>query len=264
MADGIIPAYAGSTDLSVVYGSLDTDHPRVCGEHDTIFEEYGVTTGSSPRMRGARPLWRRRQGRGRIIPAYAGSTTAGPWTPGDDKDHPRVCGEHPLSRQDAGMWAGSSPRMRGAHLVGPGDLERHRIIPAYAGSTQHHSRLSGHHRIIPAYAGSTRRRWGSSPSIRDHPRVCGEHLGFGQDLTTAAGSSPRMRGAPGVAWGAGACTGIILAYAGSTAGRYQGGPDARNHPRVCGEHYTIHSFFFPLRGSSPRMRGAHLWQTRRV
>ena len=54
MRVGIIPAYAGSTDMKKI--------------SDEIKE------GSSPRMRGAR----RRDGRGaqdlRIIPAYAGST----------------------------------------------------------------------------------------------------------------------------------------------------------------------------------------------
>ena len=31
--DGIIPAYAGNTELVVVPSGTHGDHPRVCGEH---------------------------------------------------------------------------------------------------------------------------------------------------------------------------------------------------------------------------------------
>ena len=30
---GIIPAYAGNTDILLASFSFDLDHPRVCGEH---------------------------------------------------------------------------------------------------------------------------------------------------------------------------------------------------------------------------------------
>ena len=53
---GIIPADAGST--VVEWGPVrDTeDHPRGCGEHDINIDHGVAPLGSSPRMRGARPL----------------------------------------------------------------------------------------------------------------------------------------------------------------------------------------------------------------
>ena len=75
-ADGIIPAYAGSTPDETAIVANVWDHPRVCGEHRPSLMRFVITLGSSPRMRGApfdigSPLRRVR-----IIPAYAGSTSA--------------------------------------------------------------------------------------------------------------------------------------------------------------------------------------------
>ena len=48
-----------------------------------------------------------------IIPAYAGNTQAFVDDFGLNRDHPRVCGEHPVTTPDSDTVAGSSPRMRG-------------------------------------------------------------------------------------------------------------------------------------------------------
>ena len=91
---GIIPAYAGNTGRPVQDDEGHEDHPRVCGEHETIETRLPAGQGSSPRMRGtlierAEPLLDVG-----IIPAYAGNTQwrfecfLAHW------DHPRVCGEH--------------------------------------------------------------------------------------------------------------------------------------------------------------------------
>ncbi len=116
-SEGIIPAYAGST-----YGQAlcPRDHPRIRGEHHDI-PLLGVLA------RG-------------IIPAYAGSTTD------------VVCasveyeGSSPHTR--GARWTargrrpppGDHPRIRGEHdwpcLVRDQELG---IIPAYAGSTPHHT-----------------------------------------------------------------------------------------------------------------------------
>ena len=45
-------------------------------------------------MRGARDGISGAVSNGRIIPAYAGSTDNSHALSGDDRDHPRVCGEH--------------------------------------------------------------------------------------------------------------------------------------------------------------------------
>ena len=171
-----------------------------------------------------------------IIPAYAGSTAR--LGPGSRPagDHPRVCGEHLLQeRHERGDW-GSSPRMRGA-----------RRIPCLCRRTQG---------IIPAYAGSTPHTVSVQENARDHPRVCGEHYKRVKTPATAAGSSPRMRGAPCAGRARAPARRIIPAYAGSTAGSSKVRAGSRDHPRVCGEHAWRGRRTRPARGSSPRMRGA--------
>ena len=133
--------------------------------------------GSSPRRRGAPRQRELFQHPGRIIPAYAGSTSGGRTRVAPGQDHPRVCGEHSTSDTRQPPLTGSSPRMRGA----PG-LDRvlrlpAGIIPAYAGSTfrYHDIRSCRLNRIIPAYAGSTCWAPTVTTTSKDHPRVCGEH-----------------------------------------------------------------------------------------
>ncbi len=55
---------------------------------------------------------------GRFIPAYAGNTNKVFVCYHQDAVHPRVCGEHLVSRQQATNQSGSSPRMRGTHIYG--------------------------------------------------------------------------------------------------------------------------------------------------
>ena len=154
--------------------SFRRDHPRACGEHLHRWGIYGMSKGSSPRMRGTRgaaPPGRELQG---IIPAHAGnteSTSSGQYIP---RDHPRACGEHSGSSTVNTSVAGSSPRMRGTLRRRP---------PG--------SRCPG---IIPAHAGNTAGRIPMASILRDHPRACGEHLAGVVRILGEAGSSPRMRG----------------------------------------------------------------------
>ena len=172
--------------------------------------------GSSPRMRGAPVLPRRAGRRAGIIPAYAGSTVNSENQAGGFWDHPRVCGEHSLISCSSLLSSGSSPRMRGALCRGRSLSKRTGIIPAYTGSTN---------RVII-----------SMSSVRDHPRICGEHkLGY-PNTNRNTGSSPHMRGARLQAYRSGSVRGIIPAYAGSTRQAPCRCPPRRDHPRVCGEH----------------------------
>ena len=174
-----------------------------------------IVQGSSPRMRGTRVMQCDNRACGGIIPAYAGNTIQMRKAIFNNRDHPRVCGEHP--------W--------------------------YLTSTP-----SGW-RIIPAYAGNTPKRRSVAPRSRDHPRVCGEHDIAWCSLRRSAGSSPRMRGThcrqnlPNVR------KGIIPAYAGNTCCQCLGSLRVRDHPRVCGEHQSQSTRVTHLTGSSPRMRG---------
>ena len=172
--------------------------------------------GSSPRMRGAHVQGADHVHRRRIIPAYAGSTP--PTTPRCRplRDHPRVCGEHSRRPKRASRRPGSSPRMRGALI----DIKQ--------------SKLSCW--IIPAYAGSTPRSLGACSPMRDHPRVCGEHLPWLPRQPPRGGSSPRMRGALPLRVVERLRRRIIPAYAGSTPHASLTPFSAQDHPRVCGEH----------------------------
>ena len=151
------------------------------------------------------------------------------------RDHPRVCGEHVDVSVDIDNATGSSPRMRGT-------LFRGRIVNAEVG-------------IIPAYAGNTCRTRSPHPRRKDHPRVCGEHKITAGGASMEAGSSPRMRGTPSRFSIHHAADGIIPAYAGNTYARSIVTVIFRDHPRVCGEHWTGSTCATVRAGSSPRMRG---------
>ena len=150
-----------------------------------------------------------------IIPARAGSRSR--QKPGNcsSRDHPRACGEQPLTASFRSPRPGSSPRVRGAVVVDYPTFKRVEIIPARAGSS-------------PSEQRRTR-------AVRDHPRACGEQ--FAQHLaeTGQSGSSPRVRGAAAKRGRGVLFIGIIPARAGSSR-RWPCCPSsARDHPRACGE-----------------------------
>ena len=213
---GIIPAYAGSTSPAPAGQGPAPDHPRIRGEHCGRRAGRGPAGGSSPHTRGALCLHRRHRARGRIIPAYAGSTPErGPEQRGPP-DHPRIRGEHLLTCRLILELAGSSPHTRGARRRCRHSPHSAGIIPAYAGSTSWERR-----RRVPAW---------------DHPRIRGEHTPRRSARPPQEGSSPHTRGAPKGAWGGVCRAWIIPAYAGSTK--------------------PITSAPPPNSGSSPHTRGA--------
>ena len=151
----IIPADAGSTIERIIMTYEIKDHPRRCGEHFLPAHACSLSWGSSPQMRGARPVLPAAVVQPRIIPADAGSTFLGSRYGSRHEDHPRRCGEHCFPVPSALGLGGSSPQMRGA-------LDRQ--------SEFHHCR-----RIIPADAGSTLDQISVRFGNEDHPRRCGEH-----------------------------------------------------------------------------------------
>ena len=160
----------------------------------------------------------------------------------DTQDHPRACGEQPHLLVVGRVENGSSPRMRGA---GGGHVQRphqRRIIPAHAGS-----RVCLH-RLRHA-------RW-------DHPRACGEQGSFLMPSMQSSGSSPRMRGAAirnsrELTWQR-----IIPAHAGSSSPRGRLWCRPPDHPRACGEQGDVAYGDRSMSGSSPRMRGAGVADSR--
>ena len=232
---GIIPAYAGNTLPANCSRKSRKDHPRVCGEHPQDGGNPIALQGSSPRMRGTHRLETPCVQSDGIIPAYAGNTNLCPSMASMLRDHPRVCGEHGMADIGDAFNSGSSPRMRGTPY-----------------SPYPTARCTG---IIPAYAGNTTSPVRVTSSLRDHPRVCGEHSYAVEAMRSGQGSSPRMRGTQSsLQWDA-VEAGIIPAYAGNTESWNYAPPSPRDHPRVCGEHLCSKCNASFMTGSSPRMRG---------
>ena len=114
---GIIPAYAGSTETMTPAGGVAVDHPRIRGEHaDGALTQMSIG-GSSPHTRGAPPGHAHRDSARRIIPAYAGSTRPTRSAPPPNRDHPRIRGEHLEANVNKTITQGSSPHTRGAPTV---------------------------------------------------------------------------------------------------------------------------------------------------
>ncbi len=254
------------------------------GEHLLGLTASEARGGSSPRARGAPYRDSCLYLRSRIIPACAGSTTRQPRPSSRRSDHPRVRGEHLISRAISGAAVGSSPRARGALVMNCRAWYRQRIIPACGGSSprargarcgptsrtahrEDHPRVRGEHRerrgsgglpgrIIPACAGSTRASADARSPGSDHPRVRGEHRWGGWICRPPSGSSPRARGAPNAPAGLVMTGRIIPACAGSTSRNAPRPRSAEDHPRVRGEHRVAATGSLPQPGSSPRARGA--------
>ena len=168
----------------------------MCGEQASSICRVRMSTGSSPRVRGAVHVAGVGGPEGGIIPACAGSrarfsiVSELPW------DHPRVCGEQSPNVVRSFQPQGSSPRVRGAVCDRLVEVDGLGIIPACAGS-----RCSS-------------RSWFSP--FRDHPRVCGEQRPSRAERCRRPGSSPRVRGADRYGRQQHGHRGIIPACAGSS------------------------------------------------
>ena len=91
---GIIPACAGSTRSRPRCMGRRWDHPRMRGEHVRRRRMISRKEGSSPHARGAPGGDERAEARPGIIPACAGSTRVKLVQHGQERDHPRMRGEH--------------------------------------------------------------------------------------------------------------------------------------------------------------------------
>ena len=207
----------------------------MCGENPAQSLSYRARKGSSPRVRGKRsPLESRDRDNG-LIPACAGKTGRFYTRPGENRAHPRVCGENVGGTTTVGTGAGSSPRVRGKPTI-----SRPRAPVT---------------RLIPACAGKTSLSFDFSELSRAHPRVCGENSLPSQAGLTCPGSSPRVRGKPALADPRGLTAGLIPACAGKTHPINTFSSLRRAHPRVCGENQGHAAQLTLFVGSSPRVRG---------
>ena len=146
-----------------------------------------------------------------------------------------MCGEHDNSTTEKKERLGSSPHVRGTRFRRGFPRWRLGIIPACAGNTS-----------IPVF---------SSKTARDHPRMCGEHRSQLLAEYRQTGSSPHVRGTPGRAAGIRVVPGIIPACAGNTRPARRVLSSPRDHPRMCGEHFSGALANVKAAGSSPHVRG---------
>ena len=231
----IIPAHAGQTWWSRRGSGRLPDHPRACGANDSGVTSASERCGSSPRMRGKRQHRQVRADHERIIPAHAGQTARSLVSLGVLPDHPRACGANWAKSLSRCRRCGSSPRMRGKHILAEDSSTVMRIIPAHAGQTSF---------------GWPVMRWPP-----DHPRACGANLSARYPDAVVLGSSPRMRGKQSTCAWSRLQRRIIPAHAGQTHTRCRRRPQAPDHPRACGANTSSTERVYPAAGSSPRMRG---------
>ena len=133
---GITPAYAGKRAVLPYAPAHSGDHPRVCGEKARMRSGLSQQKGSPPRMRGKDLLIEHCLFTEGITPAYAGKSRYLMRKSGEQKDHPRVCGEKELRQAIAVQHIGSPPRMRGKVAMFCRAVRAHRITPAYAGKRE--------------------------------------------------------------------------------------------------------------------------------
>ena len=134
-AGRITPAHAGKTDTLLDIAGYAADHPRACGENDTLKDKNGRYRGSPPRVRGKPSVVEWVIHKLRITPACAGKTEYMRTRVRFLKDHPRVCGENFMLSKDSTPGPGSPPRVRGKHIVFNSANHLVGITPACAGKT---------------------------------------------------------------------------------------------------------------------------------
>ena len=196
LCQGLIPARAGNTKVTVKSDSEDRAHPRSRGEHPERRYRKAPKPGSSPLARGthvARLVHPAARG---LIPARAGNTFLIRRRRNGIGAHPRSRGEHRLATDSNGQYLGSSPLARGTRRL--------------RGS-------AGHDRgLIPARAGNTYSDRFPCKSGGAHPRSRGEHQKLGYPLGERSGSSPLARGTLGCLPAHLPYPGLIPARAGNT------------------------------------------------
>ena len=190
-------------------------HPRMRGEH--------VLAGAV----GVEPT--------RSIPACAGNTLQAEHRLCVITVHPRMRGEHDFRTVSVTGARGPSPHARGTHRT---------------------SAPSSHpRRSIPACAGNTRWSWRRASTSTVHPRMRGEHAGFGGIAGDNDGPSPHARGTRTASQGRGGGSRSIPACAGNTGCARRKCARRTVHPRMRGEHSSARSTACSTAGPSPHARG---------
>ncbi len=117
---------------------------------------------------------------------------------------------------------------------------------------------------IPACAGEPVFKCCPVPRFRVYPRVCGGARGSDDRPIALTGLSPRVRGSLVLSVDRQRNQGSIPACAGEPSRKRTGISWHRVYPRVCGGALTQTDRHFLAPGLSPRVRGSHRHNTRRV
>ena len=117
------------------------DHPRIRGTNSSIKIPFKGLGGSSPHTRDKPLLEIYNMDLSRIIPAYAGQTSAAIFRISASWDHPRIRGTNSATRTVRKGERGSSPHTRDKQIGKIRMDDNFRIIPAYAGQTVSFSRF---------------------------------------------------------------------------------------------------------------------------
>ena len=151
-------------------------------------------SGSPPPMRGKVQLFPQVPQWTGITPAYAGKSFRKTAVRHAIKDHPRLCGEKPVTLEKIPLIPGSPPPMRGKASSFLSLLSLFRITPAYAGKREFKNAAAG--------------------MDEDHPRLCGEKWQIFCVYNLIGGSPPPMRGKVQLGLMQIPCVRITPAYAG--------------------------------------------------
>ncbi len=232
-----IPAGAGNSIQYQLVTNNVSVHPRGCGELSYANLILSLKNGSSPRVRGTRKYFTKKDLDQRFIPAGAGNSLSTQSHKLFGAVHPRGCGELIITAQQKALINGSSPRVRGT----PNNINP----------------IINDNRFIPAGAGNSFDVIFNKTAIAVHPRGCGELCNNARLACRAGGSSPRVRGTLITTRNIVVVARFIPAGAGNSYA-YEGRKQCRPvHPRGCGELSCDSGICLFINGSSPRVRGTH-------
>ena len=151
-----------------------------------------------------------------------------------------MCGEHPWAPGTYPSKTGSPPHVRGTRRCRESRRCPQRITPACAGNTNG----IGRHKA----------------PTQDHPRMCGEHSLRMIAIHVFMGSPPHVRGTRLSREDKQVVDRITPACAGNTLTLTACRCLIKDHPRMCGEHYSSMRLPTSLSGITPACAGNTRYQ----
>ena len=138
----ITPACAGKTFEDWKPDMQAEDHPRMCGENQSLVPIILSDSGSPPHVRGKHEYANLKAVALGITPACAGKTQISPKYVSASRDHPRMCGENLTISRTRFIAIGSPPHVRGKRACTCRSTMCHGITPACAGKTWKSNRFN--------------------------------------------------------------------------------------------------------------------------